>query len=88
MGTRVVVVLLLILEAANHQVSASTPTDSEGRLYYRLMERQPVDTLVADVAGDTRGGGARSTGARYLLINNNDPASSMFHIDHLGLYFN
>jgi len=74
------VVLLLISGAARHRSSA-VRTDSEGRLYYRLMERQPVDTLVANVAGDS---GAPS-GARYVLIDNNDPAVTLFHVDELGL---
>ena len=74
------VVLLTLLLIAGRQSSAVT-TDAEGRLYYRLTEEQPVDTLVANVAGDA---GISTDGAniRYFLTNND---GSLFRIDDEGV---
>jgi len=75
---RLVIVLLLI---AGHHASSAVKSDADGRLQYRLTEKQPADTLVANVAGDAGLGGGD---VRYVLINN-EPAMRLFRIDDDGL---
>ena len=58
-------------------------TDDEGRLLYRLTEEQPVDTLVANVAGDA-GITADGRDVRFVLIGD-EPGPTLFRIAGDGL---
>ena len=82
-GSLTVVLLTTLLISGHHQSSASK-TDADGRLRYRLTERQPVNTLVANVAGDA-GLSTDRGDVRYVLISNNEPSMRLFRIDGDGL---
>lgn len=81
---RFVVVLLMTQLIARHHPSSAVRTDADGRLRYLLTEQQPVDTLVANVAGDA-GLSTDDGDARYVLINNNEQTTRLFRIDGDGL---
>jgi len=78
----VTVLLITLVISGRHTSSAST--DADGRLMYSLMEKQPADTLVANVAGDA-GLSVDGGNVRYVLIDNNEPGVRLFRVDVDGL---
>ena len=77
---RLVSVLLMTLTITGHHRASAAETDDDGRLHYRLTEKQPSDTLVANIAGDA----GLSADVRYVLINS-EPALRLFRVDTDGL---
>jgi len=78
------VLLAAVLIAVNCQSSTAVRRDVDGRLVYRLTEKQPADTLVANVAGDA-GLTTERRDVRYVLIQNSEPGLRLFRIDDDGL---